>query len=169
MAGTLQETYSNLQKQTKELEISEERYKDLIENSPEMIHSVDADRFFVNVNKTELDTVGYTLDEMRRKRIEDIVPDEYRERMRNYIAQAIEKGISTVESQFLTKDGRRIDVEVTATAFYDPASGDFVRTRAFVRDITERKKLEGVIRSRGEIQNLFDNTQTRFMRIRKDR
>ena len=165
MASVLQETYSNLQKQTKELEISEERYKDLIENSPEMIHSVDADRFFVNVNKTELDTVGYTLDEMRRKRIEDIVPDEYRERMRNYIAQAIEKGISTVESQFLTKDGRRIDVEVTATAFYDPASGDFVRTRAFVRDITERKKLEGVIReSEEKYKSLFDSlTDSLFM------
>lgn len=59
MAGTIQETYSNLQNRTMELETSEERYKDLIENSPEMIHSVNADRFFVNVNKTELNTVGY--------------------------------------------------------------------------------------------------------------
>ncbi len=165
MADTLQETYSNLQKRTKELETSEERYKDLIENSPEMIHSVNADRFFVNVNKTELDTVGYTLSEMRRKRIDDIMPDEFKESMKDHIAQAIEKGISTVESQFITKDGRRIDVEVTATANYDPITGDFVRTRAFVRDITERKKLEGVIReSEEKYKNLFDSlTDSLFM------
>lgn len=165
MAGTLQETYSSLQKRTQELETSEERYKDLIENSPEMIHSVNADRFFVNVNKTELDTVGYPLAEMRRKRIDDIVPDEFKDRMRNHIAQAVEKGISTVEAQFITKDGRRIDVEVTATAYYDPVSGDFIRTRAFVRDITERKKLEGVIReSEEKYKSLFDSlTDSLFM------
>lgn len=165
MAGTIQETYSNLQNRTMELETSEERYKDLIENSPEMIHSVNADRFFVNVNKTELNTVGYALAEMMRMRIDDIVPDDFRERMKDHIAQAIEKGISTVEAQFITKNGRRIDVEVTATALYDPISGEFVRTRAFVRDITERKKLEGAIReSEEKYKNLFDSlTDSLFM------
>ncbi|MDH4101565.1 MAG: PAS domain S-box protein, partial [Nitrospirota bacterium] len=165
MAGILEETYSNLQDRTKELETSEERYKDLIENSPEMIHSVNANRFFLNVNKTELDTVGYTLDEMRRMRIEEIAPEEFKETMREHIAQAVDKGISTVESQFITKDGRRIDVEITATAFYDPTSGAFVRTRAFVRDITERKKLETAIReSEEKYKTLFDSlTDSLFM------
>lgn len=102
---------------------------------------------------------------MMRMRIDDIVPDDFRERMKDHIAQAIEKGISTVEAQFITKNGRRIDVEVTATALYDPISGEFVRTRAFVRDITERKKLEGAIReSEEKYKNLFDSlTDSLFM------
>ncbi|HLE08864.1 MAG TPA: PAS domain S-box protein [Thermodesulfobacteriota bacterium] len=98
-------------------------------------------------------------------RIDDIVPEDFRERMKDHIEQAVEKGISTVEAQFITKDGRRIDVDVTATALYDPISGDFVRTRAFVRDITERKKLEGAIReSEEKYKNLFDSlTDSLFM------
>ena len=53
-----------------------------------------------------------------------------------------QEGISTIETQFISKVGKRTDVEVTATAQYHPLDGHFVKTRAFVRDITDRKKLE---------------------------
>ena len=129
-----------------ELQSSEERYKDLIENSPEMIHSVNADRYFVGVNKTELNTLGYTLEEMLNKRLEDIVPDEYKdeykEGVKRHIERVIKEGRSKVETQFIAKDGRKIDVEISATAFYHPITGQFIKTRAFVRDVTEVKRLQ---------------------------
>ena len=83
MAEELKKTYTTLEERNKELETSEERYKDLIENSPEMIHSANAERYFVGVNKTELNTLGYTIEEMRNKRLEDIVPEELRERIKS--------------------------------------------------------------------------------------
>src|SRR3972149_826728 len=54
-----------------ELHTSEERYRDLVENSPEMIHSVNKERFFIGVNKTELRILGYSLEEMLNMRLED--------------------------------------------------------------------------------------------------
>lgn len=125
-----------------ELETSETRYRDLVEHSPEMIHSVNEERYFLDVNKTELDTLGYTLEEMRRRRIEDIVADEYKEKAKRHIERVIREGRSTVEVQFVTKAGDGRDVEISATALYHPTTGDFVRTRAFVRDITEIKRLQ---------------------------
>ncbi|MEK7713596.1 MAG: PAS domain S-box protein, partial [Deltaproteobacteria bacterium] len=153
---------------TTELETSEERYKDLIENSPEMIHSVDSNRFFVGVNKTELDILGYTLDEMKQKRIEDIMHEEFKYQGISHIKKAREKGVSTIEGQFITKDSRRIDVEITATAFYHPITGEFVRTRAFVRDITDRKKLEMQLKEHHEILEQKVQDRTRELKETKD-
>jgi len=130
------------EKLQKELEASEERYRDLVENSPLMIHSVNAERYFLSVNKTELDILGYTLEEMRQMRLEDIVPEESREKVKEHIERVIREGKSRVEVQFITKDGKRRDVEISATALYHPVTGEFLRTRAFVRDITEIKRLQ---------------------------
>lgn len=126
----------------KELEDSEARYKDLVEQSPLMIHSVNTDRYFLDVNKTELAILGYTIEEMRGKRIEDITPEEFKEDVKGHIERVIREGRSRVEAQFIAKDGRRIDIEISATGLYDSVTGEFVRTRAFVRDITEIKRLQ---------------------------
>ncbi len=168
MAGKLQETYSKLENRTKELEASEERYKDLIENSPEMIHSVDSNRLFVGVNKTELDILGYTLDEMKQMKIEQIMPDEFKDTAISHITKARNNGVSTIEGQFITKDGRRIDVEITATALYHPTTGKFIRTRAFVRDITDRKKLEKQLKEYHEILEQKVQDRTRELKETKD-
>ena len=54
MAEELKKTYTTLEERNKELETSEERYKDLIENSPEMIHSANAERYFVGLTRRNL-------------------------------------------------------------------------------------------------------------------
>lgn len=161
MAEELQRTYTALEERNKELGTSESRYKDLVENSPEMIHSVDINRYFVHVNKTELNTLGYTLQEMQNKRIEDIVPEEYKEKAIKHIERAVKEGISTIEAQFISKSGKRTDVEVTATAQYHPITSKFVKTRAFVRDITDRKRLEGQLKEYYDMleQRVADRTK----------
>jgi len=47
-----------------------------------------------------------------------------------------------MENVFVTRDGTRIDVEIHSTALLDSESGELIHTRAFVRDVTERKILE---------------------------
>lgn len=168
MAEELQRTYTALEERNKELETSESRYRDLIENSPEMIHSVDIERYFVHVNNTELNILGYTLREMQNKRIEDVVPEEDREKLVKHIARAVKEGISTIETQFISKNGKRTDVEVTATAQYHPITGSFVRTRAFVRDITDRKKLERQLKEYYDTLELKVNDRTKELKETKE-
>src|SRR6478752_5553007 len=47
-----------------------------------------------------------------------------------------------METVLLAKDGRPIDVEIHATALLDEERGGLVHSRAFVRDVTERHRLE---------------------------
>lgn len=168
MADELKKTYTDLEVRNKELVTSEERYKDLVENSPEMIHSVNAERYFINVNKTELDILGYSIEEMRNKRLEDIAPEPFRDRVRKHIEKVMKEGRSRIEAQFIAKDGGNIDVEISATALYHPVTKQFVKTRAFVRDITDRKRLERHLKEYHELLEQKVSERTMELKETKD-
>ncbi|HHT9136889.1 MAG TPA: PAS domain S-box protein [Candidatus Wunengus sp. YC60] len=125
---------------------SEKKYRDLVENAPEMIHEINPERKFINVNKTELNKLGYSLEEMRQMTIEDIVPNDYKEEIRRHFKRIIVTGSSELETVFLAKSGKEINVEINGTALYNNKTGECICTRAFVRDITERKKMEEQVR-----------------------
>jgi PAS domain S-box-containing protein len=120
---------------------SEQRYEDLVENAPEMIHQIGPDRVFVGANRTELARLGYSLDEMRAMRVEEVVPPAYRRGLLEHFERARDEGQSRLETIFRTKSGEEFPVEIDETAQYD-AGGAFVQTRAFVRDLSVTKQLE---------------------------
>ena len=148
MASSLNRSFRELERQMGEIRRLEEHYRDLIENSPEMIHKLDQDGRFVHVNTTAIDKLGYTQDEMFGKCLWDIAPAECRQAVLEYVSRLAKEGRGSLETAFLTKDGKRLDVEIHATVLFDPAGGSF--TRAFVRDTTARKALEAQVRQHTE-------------------
>ena len=121
---------------------SEEKYRDLIENAPEMIHQVDSSGRFISVNKTELERLGYTLDEMHKMKLDDIVPAESKKEALGHLKRVVETGHDRAECIFVTQKGEEMTVEMDSTGVCDPLTGDFIHARSFVRDITDRKKRE---------------------------
>lgn len=142
MATNLKQSFAQLNDQMGEIRQLEERYRDLIENSPEMIHQIDKTGRFVHVNQTELEKLGYSLDDMLEKYLWDITPSEKRPEILEYFQRLPHQGEGTLETVFVTRDGALIDVEIHSTALVDSTSGELVYTRAFVRDVTERKVLQ---------------------------
>ncbi|MEK7789731.1 MAG: ATP-binding protein, partial [Planctomycetota bacterium] len=84
--------------------------------------------------------------EMRQMMLEDIVPNDHREEIKRHFKRIIVTGSSELETVFLTKSGKEINVEINGTALYNNKTGECICTRAFVRDITERKKMEDQVR-----------------------
>jgi len=142
MVVDLKQSFSQLNTQMEEIRLLEERYRDLIENSPEMIHQLDKTGRFVHVNETELEKLGYTLVEMLAMHLWDILPPEKKADVLAYVNRLHTQPRSTIETVFLTRHGTPIDVEIHSTALINSETGDLVYTRAFVRDITERKVLQ---------------------------
>ena len=142
MAVNLKQSFSQLNTQMAEIRLLEERYRDLIENSPEMIHQIDKAGRFVHVNQTELEKLGFTLLEMLSMHLWDILPAERKAEALDYVNRLPTQPRSSLETVFLTRDGTPIDVEIHSTALIDSDTGDLVYTRAFVRDVTERKALQ---------------------------
>ncbi|HSC55846.1 MAG TPA: PAS domain S-box protein, partial [Nitrospira sp.] len=142
MAANLQKSFGQIEQRMEEVRALEEKYRDLIEHSPEMIYQLDRGGQFVHVNKTGLDKLGYQLGEMLTMKLWDLVPRGRESQVLQYLERLVSQGQSTMETVFLAKDGRPIDVEIHATALFDQARGGLVHSRAFVRDVTERHRLE---------------------------
>ncbi len=142
MAGNLRQSFGQLEERMAEIRRLEEKYRDLIENSPEMIHQLNKAGQFVHVNKTELEKLGYAREEMLGMRLWDIVPPGREREALAYLERLMSEGKGTIETVFLTREGKPIDVEIHSTALFDSEGGGLVYSRAFVRDITQRKLLE---------------------------
>ncbi|MFQ5991529.1 MAG: PAS domain S-box protein, partial [Nitrospiraceae bacterium] len=142
MAGNLKQSFGQLEHRMADIRGLEEKYRDLIEHSPEMIHQINKAGQFVHVNKTELEKLGYSLDEMLKMHLWDIVPKGQEKEILAYLERLVSQGRSTIETVFLTREGTPIDVEIHSTAQVDQESGGLVYSRAFVRDVTQRKLLE---------------------------
>lgn len=124
--------------QLRELEVG---YSDLVENSPEMIFSVTKEGKFLSMNRTGLKKLNFSLEELKQKAIEDLMPDFYKPRTQIHIQEVMENGFGEMEAVFITKDGKELQLEVNSTALYNTA-GLFLKARSYGRDITERNKLE---------------------------
>ncbi len=142
MAANLQRSFAQIEQRMVDVHRLEEKYRDLIENSPEMIYQLNRSGGFVHVNKTGIEKLKYTLDEMLSMRLWDLVPHDQEPLVLQYLERLVAQGRSSMETVFLAKDGHPIDVEIHATALIDQERGGLVHSRAFVRDVTERHRLE---------------------------
>ncbi len=155
MAGNLQRSFSQLNQKVEEIGRLEEKYRDLIENAPEMIHQLDPAGRFVHVNSTELQKLGYSLSDMMTMSLWDIVPAEHQESVRAYVQGLALDGARTIETVFLTQSQQFIEVEIHSTTLVDPDTKSIVFSRGFVRDITDRKVLQGeVARYTNQLEDL---------------
>ena len=145
MAGNLQRSFSQLNQKVEEIGRLEEKYRDLIENAPEMIHQLDPSGRFVHVNSTELQKLGYSLSDMMTMSLWDIVPTEHQESVRAYVQGLATDGERTIETAFCTESQQVIEVEIHSTTLVDPDTQAIVFSRGFVRDITDRKVLQGEV------------------------
>lgn len=141
LADSFRTMIINLRESRDNLEQSEERYRGLIEDCSEIIYQTDKKRFFAGVNKTMLNKLGFPSGELLGMRIDNILPDNEREKMIKHTREVIENGVDSIETKFLTKEGEVIYVEIKSTAMYDSKS-NFIQARTYVHDITERKKAE---------------------------
>ncbi|MDH4185755.1 MAG: PAS domain S-box protein [Nitrospira sp.] len=142
MASNLQRSFGQIEQRMADVNRLEEKYRDLIEHSPEMIYQLNRSGRFVHVNKTGLDKLKYSLDEMLAMKLWDLVPRGQEPLVLQYLERLVAQGRSSMETVFQAKDGFPIDVEIHGTALIDQERGGLVHSRAFVRDVTERRRLE---------------------------
>ncbi|HZN59544.1 MAG TPA: PAS domain S-box protein [Planctomycetota bacterium] len=123
-----------------------EKYRDLIELAPEMIHQLDPQGRFLTVNQTELRRLGYSHEELLGTKLEDLVPREDLEAVRKHLNTVLALGESRCEVRLRSSRGELIDVEILATGVRDALTGRVDRIRSYVRDVIERKRAEEALR-----------------------
>jgi PAS domain S-box-containing protein len=123
-----------------ELETSRERTQALFDQAPDGIFVADLDGRYVDVNAAGARLLGRTRDEIVGMTIVDLLPAEDVERLLASKAEMLAGRTHVAEWTLRAADGRWIPVEVSAGILPDG------RWQGFVRDITERKRLEAALR-----------------------
>ena len=133
-------------KRTEEtLRESEERYRLLLESSPDPIVVYNMGGQATYVNPAFEQTFGFTIESVFGKTI-DFVPEESWPETRDAIDNMLKgQKIQLFETKRLTKDGRVLDVQISSTLYRDQA-GKPVGNIVILRDISAQKKAEKVLK-----------------------
>ena len=124
---------------------SEEQYRYLFENANDAIFTIDLRGNFTSVNKAAEMLSGYPRAEALQKNIADVLPPEHLATARVMLATKLGGGDPTrYEVELLTKDGRRVPVEIGTTLI--SRFGEPIGVQGVGRDMTERKRAEEEIK-----------------------
>lgn len=129
---------------------SEERYRQLVDMSPETIAVHSAEGKLLYLNPAGVKLIGAsTSDEVIGKSIWDIVHPDSHELVRKRVTQALKEGKSVppVEEKFVSLDGKIIIGEVTTTPVVYAEKKALLTV---IQDITKRKQIEKELKNHTE-------------------
>ncbi|MFX1302986.1 MAG: PAS domain S-box protein [Promethearchaeota archaeon] len=142
----------------RKLKISEEKYRNLVENAQEGVWAVDENDDTIFVNPKICEMLGYTRDEIMGENLHLFLEDPMIELINSYRKRR-EKGLKdTYELEFIKKDRTILSTSINAAPILNE-DGDFKGSFAFINDITNRKIAEqNLKKSEEKYRALFENS-----------
>ena len=130
----------------KALRESEERYRELFENSKDAIYVHDMSGQYTSVNRAAEKLSGYTRQELIGRHFSSLVSPEYARHVREQLCGRLQaSGETTYEVELITKQGDRIPVEVSSRLIVE--NGLPVGVQGCLHDVSERKKADEASRT----------------------
>ncbi len=126
---------------------SEKKYRDLYDHAPDMFLSVEAKNATItDCNQTLLDITGFSREDILGQSVFEIYHQDCVELARSTFQTFKDtKTVHGVELQLRCKNGCKVDVSLNTSAVCD-AQGTILHSRSALRDITERKQQEEMLR-----------------------
>ncbi|NUN97018.1 MAG: PAS domain S-box protein [Candidatus Omnitrophica bacterium] len=133
------------------LQESEERFRSTFEQAAVGVAHVDPEGRFLRVNGKYCEIAGYSSEELRTKRFQDITHPEDLDTDLEFVRQLLagERTTYSMEKRYIRKDGNPVWVNLTVSLVREPSGGPryFI---AMVEDITPRKKAAEALRAKSE-------------------
>ena len=119
---------------------SDRELNDFFDNSVVGLHWVGPDGTILRANQAELDLLGYTREEYIGRQIAEFHDDQ--DAIQDILRRLTGgEAVHGYEARLRCKDGSTRHVLISSNVLWDD-DGNFVHTRCFTRDITERKRVE---------------------------
>jgi PAS domain S-box-containing protein len=126
----------------KKLKQSEERYRNIVEGSQDLIFQCDQHGRFTFVNKAWEDTLGFRVDELLRHRISELqAPGAAQQDLRAFSKRLFHGAINDYETTLISRTGKTVHLSFNTTALRDP-EGSLAGFQGTAYNISERKKIE---------------------------
>ncbi len=138
--------------------------QDLYDNAPCGYHSLDENGFFIHINQTELDWIGYAKEDVIGKmRLVDLQETFSKEQFLQDFKDNLKKnGVRNLEINLRKKDGTLLPVLINSTLINDK-DGHFKHTRTTLTDFSEQRKLLDKLEEARQIAENSVETKERFM------
>ena len=147
---------TDLKQIQQELSASEEKYRSVMEAAcePMVVYDLEGKTQYINPAFTRV--FGWTAQELLGAKLK-FVPKEEEERALRKIEHVLREGYSSgYETRRFTKDGRLLDVSISAATYKD-SEGKVRGTVVNLRDITQGKKQERELRlSEARLQHMIE-------------
>ena len=126
----------------KQLKESEQKYQNIFESTNDMILIHDFNGNILEFNKQAHEIHGYTNEEFKNLNLDDINTEESRKLVKSRVEKLKKEGSDIFEVTHLTKDGRYINVEVSAKTINYKGKPAI---NSIERDVTDRKHTHELI------------------------
>ena len=134
---------------------SEEKYRELIDGMTETVWVIDFNGNIIDVNKTALEVLGYSKEELLTVGLSGIDASLTKEKIVALAGAMSSEKTQTFETLHTTKDGRTFPVEVHSSLITYQGKRAIL---SIARDITERKRTaEALAQERNLLRSLIDN------------
>jgi PAS domain S-box-containing protein len=118
-----------------------------MDQAVDAVYWIDPQARILYANEAASSMLGYTADEFLRMTVHDLNPDFPSEVWPGWWSETKEKKVMSLETVHLTKDGRRIPIDIRVSFL---AYGGQEFHCAYVRDVSERKRVDEALRTSQE-------------------
>jgi diguanylate cyclase (GGDEF)-like protein/PAS domain S-box-containing protein len=145
-------------------DVTEQRQKEeerarlalIVESSNDAIFSISLDGVITSWNRGAENVFGYTAGEIIGRQIFTIIPPErFDERARILQMTLCGDQVRHFETTRIKKDGSQIDVSISSSPILN-ADGKIIGNAVIARDVTERRKMEEIIKHQAHHDTLTD-------------
>ncbi|MFV8325633.1 PAS domain S-box protein [Flavobacterium sp. ZS1P14] len=136
---------------------SEEKYREIVENISDVVHTSDYKGYFTYINPACRKLTGYTQNEIIGKHFSELVAPEWKDRVAEFYLNQFKNKIDETLFSFpiLTKSREEKWVEQTVMQLRE--GNRITGHKSIMRDITERKAAEQKLKeSEGQLQTIFN-------------
>lgn len=143
---------------------NEDRYRDLIENSHEVVSTYDLEGNLLSVNETAVRITGYSRETLLKMNLADLLDPGTRHLFPEYLRAQLAHGKAQGIMRILTATGETRFWEYETTLRTEGVSNPIVRGMAL--DITERLRAEKALRaSEAQLQVILESTDDGILAV----
>lgn len=120
---------------------SEERYRELFENSKDAFYVQDMTGVYVSINRAAEKLTGYSREEIIGRHFSEFMTPEYARYVQRQLQKKLDPaGETTYEIEMITRKGRHVPVEISSRLIFE--LGVPVGVQGCFRDVSEKKKAQ---------------------------